>query len=66
MNMRVPFPPVEMQRRFAELVKKLDLLEQQVNQSELHSRTLFNAIQQQAFAVREQNSVEASKSLTHV
>lgn len=48
-NFSIPIPPIELQNKFAEVVKQVEQLRESQKQSKQHTDNLFNALMQKAF-----------------
>ena len=48
-NLDIPFAPIEMQQKFADLVQKVEKLKEKQKQSEIQLTNLFNSLMQRAF-----------------
>ncbi len=48
-TLKIPVPPIELQNKFASIVKEVEAMKEQQKHSKEHSDNLFNALMQKAF-----------------
>ena len=48
-NLKIPLPPIELQNKFAEIVKQVESMKEHQKESKEQIDNLFNALMQKAF-----------------